>query len=316
MAMTTKKIAIAGECVELVSDIDLDAAFERHERFSVFMPSFSIIPDSEACHSRLVHSSIENISYTVTNGSHATLCAPANRIDAEVLAYAAYPLTEFRRQQRGAVTAHSAAVAYDESAALILGKEGAGKSTVAIHSCRDFGGKLIGNDLTIVESPDNGGIHVSHGTKVLHLRRESVRRGLADLLKMFPSETDDAWLQKIALSPDMLGIQTRDHPVDVKISALVHVDEAQEKLFVRDESKNLVSRLTIYENFSRYIRGSCVPGLDKDKQFMYCLPSLDNSSMFEKRTKLIERVLRQPLLYVSGRSKEIAQFIQQEITHA
>jgi|GEM_PF-6561697 len=314
--MTSKKIAIAGECVELVSDIDLNEAFKGNERFSIFMPSFTEISDAEECSSRLGHSAIADISYTVVAEANAVLCAPADRVDAEVLSYAAYPLTEYQRQKRGAVTAHSAAVVYDERAALILGKEGAGKSTVAIHSCRDFGAKLVGNDLTIVEGPENGGIYVSHGTKVLHLRRESVRRGLADLLSLFPAETNDAWLQKLALKPEILGIQTRDHSVEVKLSALVHVDEAQEKLFVRDESKNLVSRLVIYENFSRYIRGSCVPGLDKDKHFMYCLPSLDNPVLFEKRTRLIERVLNQPLMYVSGRSKEVAQFIQKEISHA
>ncbi len=314
--MGSQKITIAGECVELVSDVDLEQAFVNHERFSAFMPSFGMLAPEERCHSRLVHSSIPTISYTVASEFHAVFCAPAERVDAEVLSYAAYPITEYRRQKRGAATAHSAAVAFGDNAALVLGKEGAGKSTVAIHSCRDFGAQLIGNDLTIVEVDKEGKMLVSHGTKVLHLRRESVRRGLTDLLTLFPPDTDDAWLQKIAIRPDKVGIAARSEPTEVKVCTLVHVDEAQEKIFVRDESKNLVSRLIIYENFSRYIRGSCVPGLDMNRNFMYCLPSLDNPELFDRRTQLIERILQKPLLYISGRSKEIAQFIQKEISHA
>src|SRR5262245_53309773 len=111
--MPTKRVALAGESVELVSAIDLDQAFQGHERFSVFMPSFALLDSAEPCPSRLIHEDIAEIAYTVVSGSHAVLTAPAERIDAEALAYAAYPLTEYRRQQHGAVTAHAAAVAFD-----------------------------------------------------------------------------------------------------------------------------------------------------------------------------------------------------------
>lgn len=315
--MTTKRVTIAGEAVELASDMDLDGAFTGHEGFSVFMPSFSVLQNGEDCPSQLVHEDIAGIAYRVLSDSHAVLSAPAQRIDAQVLAYAAYPLTEYRRQKRGAVTAHAAAVAFDSAAALILGKEGAGKSTVAIQSCKDLGARLVGNDLTIVENTEAEGIRVSHGTKILHLRRESARRGLSELLSLFPPETatQDPWLQKVAIRPDKIGIEVQDEPTEVKVSAIVHVDESQEKIFVREETDNLVSRLVMYENFSRYIRGSCLPGLDKDRRFLYCLPSLDTPELFEKRTGLIERILNQPLLYVSGRSKDIATFLRQEVKH-
>ena len=71
--------------------------------------------------------------------------------DGLTVLFMAYPLLEVNRRKKKNLTCHCAGVSINEKGILILGKEGSGKTTLAIELCRKYNAKLIGNDLCVID---------------------------------------------------------------------------------------------------------------------------------------------------------------------
>jgi len=223
------------------------------------------------------------------------------------LVYAAYPLIEFQRQMNGYVTAYSAAVWLGGKGTLLFGKIGAGKTSISVDLCRRHRGSLIGNDLAIVGLRDKK-VYVKGGTKFFFLRHESVRRSLPDLLGLFQENPKNLWLDKIKVVPSDLGIETWLGESVVGGIFSVHVDEGLSSLYV-EKDDSLATRLFLNENFSRYIRGSCIAILGGDRpDFLGYVPSYDSVELYEFRKKLIEAVMFR-ICYVSGPLRMVSDYI-------
>lgn len=221
--------------------------------------------------------------------------------EGETLLYAALPFIELQNQQSGFVTAHAAAVALADGATLILGKEGSGKTTTAIGLCRWRGGRLIGNDLVSVGIVrESGQITVRSGTKFLSFRYESIRRSMPDLLHLFPPRDEDPWLRKALLHPSEASVSIHEGALPLVGAFLVHVDETKDTLTAKS-ADSAVTRLYLNENFSRYIRGSCIALLGEHLEYLGYVPSFDSDSLFARRKALMERLLGEhSMQYVSG----------------
>lgn len=242
---------------------------------------------------------------------HAKINAPWSELrEGEALLYAALPFIEVQYQRMGYVTSHAAAVAFPQGAVILLGPGGAGKTTTALTLCQRYGAKLIGNNLVVVGiDQQSRQIMIRGGTKFLHLRHESIRRNMPDLLYLFYPSGEDPWLNKIVMKAVDIGISVQEEPTPLFGAYLVHVDETQ-SLFFAKPADSVDTRLYLNENFSRYIRGTNVTLLKKDLSFLGFVPSFDSMALFKRRSILIEKLLKEPpMLYVSGNLNEVASFI-------
>lgn len=244
------------------------------------------------------------------SGQTVTLDFPWELMRAgETILYAAYPFIEFQHQSIGVVTTHAAAVSLNKVGIMVIGKIGAGKTSTAIELCRKFGAKLIANDLCLIGGENN--CQILGGTKYFHVRLESARHNLPDLVQFFTDRPEiDSWSNKVVFDPAKFNIELHTDPIALKRLVLVHVDHNQRHLTV--QSKNdLVLRLMLNENFSRYIRSTTTTLLGGEcYEFLGYIPSMDTPEFFEKRRRLITYLLDTlGATYVSGRIEEVVHAI-------
>lgn len=229
----------------------------------------------------------------------------------EVLLYAALPFLEVIHQRQRVVTMHAAAVELDNEVILLLGKAGAGKTSLTLSLCRNHKARLIGNDIVKVGLA-NEQIKAYAGSKYFFLREESIKRNIPDLLSLFPQSEKDPWTHKIHCLPDRLGIDTCSEQVPITKSYLVHVDETMDELYTTSADK-MDTRLYLNENMSRYIRGTAIALFGDDSRFMGYVPSLDTPEFFYMRTGLTETLISTTkMMYLSGNLQDTCQHIVKE----
>jgi len=290
-------VASAGEAVDFYSNQDLLDFLNSPALLSDHL-DFSVSKNPVNSGYKLFYSD-SDLSSVIYSSKQCRLNYPWSKMNSgETLLYAAYPLFEAQRQSQGWLTAYSAAVSVGDNGILLLGKSGAGKTSIAVDLCRRYGAQLIGNDLTII-GRQAGKMFVKGGTKFLFLRFESVKRSLPDLIDLFPHQPIEPWLCKIKVNPAEIGVSVRTLPVEIKQIFSVHIDENLSSVHVQD-SQGLATKLFLIENFSRYIRGSCINilgGTAFDQ--LGFIPSYDNERFFKFRCELIELVLEKTK-YISG----------------
>ena len=176
--------------------------------------------------------------------------------------------------------------------------------------CRSHGAKLIGNDLVVVGADSETEKVVTRGgTRFLSLRYESIIRNMPELINLFPSQEEDPWLRKVLVSPSQANIEVCVEDMAVKSAFIVHVDETKKHLFVKS-ADNTVTRLYLNENFSRYIRATCMALLGENLQYLGYVPSFDTEVLFNKRVLLMDRLLKgYSMKYVSGPLEMVVDYI-------
>ena len=297
-----------GVSVNFTSDMPLLELFNQ-SGYTRHFPDFHCV-DQHLSTSYLVHYRNGEEMTVEYSGSTAILSFPWGLMrKGETILYAAYPFIERQLQGLGIVTAHAAAVTFGQDGIIIIGKIGAGKTSTAMELCRKHGAKLIANDLCLVGGEDE--CRIMGGTKDFHVRLESARRNLPDLVRFFSERPDlDSWSNKVVFDPIKLGIQLQDEPVPLRKVVLVHVDQSQKRLTVQPKS-DLVLRLLLNENFSRYIRSTTTTLMGGDSyDLLGYIPSMDSPELFEKRRRLINHILSDlGVIYVSGRVEEVVDAI-------
>lgn len=208
------------------------------------------------------------------------------------IAYLSLSLLEKSRQEQGSVLAHAAAVSRDEGGLVLFGERGSGKTSVLLTLCRQFGFKIIGNDLIILGLDPLGGAKIFEGTKVIGLRKAVAMNNFPELLNYFSKDNGDAWTTKAFLSPQELGIETEDNAMPIGYAGFVHIDSlGKQKLRVKREEGPWI-RVNLYENFSRYIRGTCLPFIAGEGfDYLGYLPSFDSETAHQNRVDLINNLL-------------------------
>jgi hypothetical protein len=219
----------------------------------------------------------------------------------EAIPYLACGLLEVQRQAAGQVTAHAAAVSSSVGAAVLLGKEGAGKTSVALRLCLTYGYRLIGNDLVRI-GLEGSFAWAFDGSKFFWLRKAPMRSNHPHLLKYFtPEAKGDEWTERAVVLPHQLNIAVETTPVPIRRLFLLRVDNGLSVLY-QERSWGRWPRLYLYENFSRYIRRSCSPLMGGDNfRYLVYLPSLDCEEFHRHRAMLIDHLIeRLGITYLSG----------------
>lgn len=231
--------------------------------------------------------------------------------DGLTILFMAYPLLEVNRREKRRLTCHCAGVSINGKGILILGKEGAGKTTLAIELCRKYNAKLIGNDLCVIDYNFLNNLKLLGGTKYIFLRYESIKRNIPELLKKFDLQKDDkkidTWTLKKKFFPEDLGMQVEKSEVIIDSIFIVHID--QEKNFYHKETNSLTDILHINENFSRYIRNTCTTMINSNNIIDY-IPSLDSKEFYIQRKELINYLFNnKKIKYLSGNIEDVSKYI-------
>lgn len=230
----------------------------------------------------------------------------------ELLLYVALPFLEVLHQRKAVVTMHAAAVEFGGKAILLLGKAGAGKTSLTLSLCRNHRARLIGNDLLKVGIVGDE-IVAYAGSKYFFLRRESIKRNIPDLLSLFPQSGKDSWTHKVCCLPNRLGINTCNGHAPIAQSYLVHVDETMENIYTTSADK-MDTRLYLNENMSRYIRSTAIALFGEGSRFMGYVPSYDTPDFFVMRVRLTETLISATgMMYVAGNLHDISRYIVSEM---
>lgn len=235
--------------------------------------------------------------------------------DGEVIPYLACALLEIQRQIVGQTSIHTAAVSLNGRGVLLMGKEGSGKTSMALHLCREYGYKMVANDIAIIGF-EEGQAFIYGGTKFFWLRLDPMKKHHPDLVKFFSSSGNkDPWTDRTIVHPHQIEVEIETETVPIAAVFFLHVDKSAGKLHV-ERSLNRWPRLYLYENFSRYIRRTCSPMMGgKDFHYLAYLPSLDTPDFHANRVKLINYLIEElGIDYVAGQLQEVGSIINQAIT--
>ena len=295
--MNQYTISVDGESVGVQSKTDLSSTFAKWKDH-LHLTGVEVHPGGE--HEFIVEyiNALGNEVYYSENQAHVT--TPLVKLQTcELLLYVALPFLEVLHQRKQVVTMHAAAVELAGRAVLLLGKAGAGKTSLALSLCRNHRARLIGND-TVKVGLVNSSVTACAGSKYFFLRQESIKRNIPDLLSLFPKTKKDPWTHKIYCLPNELGIETCDGHVLITRSYLVHVDETMEDLYTENADK-MDTRLYLHENMSRYIRSTAIALFGEGSRFMGYVPSYDTSDFFTMRAKLTEALISDTkMIYIAG----------------
>lgn len=222
-----------------------------------------------------------------------------------------YPLLEQNRRENKSLTCHAAAISLNGEGIILLGKEGAGKTTLAIELCKKYGAKIIGNDLCVIDYKELDNIKILGGTQYFFLRYESIKRNIPQLLEKFKEKNSkkdiDTWMLKKKFYPKELEINIESEITNVKKFYIVHIDQDKE-LFHKD-ARTLANILYLNENFSRYIRNTCTTMIYESNLIGY-IPSLDNKKFAMERNELINYLFENKKIeYISGNISEVSKYI-------
>jgi len=299
-------IALSKENVNLESNIDLYPHFNQ-DRIIREHINFTASPHLVDTQFRIFYQNDEdeNLEY---DANEAYISCPWHKVhNGNTIIYASYPFIELQRQLRGYITSHCSVVDWQGRGIVLFGNPGAGKTSVTIDLCLRYGARLIGNDISIIGLRRNGP-HARSGAKSLILRYESIRRNLPNILKFFPKDPLDKWQYKIRIDPADLGLKMSNDEVPINKAFVVHVDYSMKDVFI-EAGCNIIMRLLLNENFSRYIRGTCISVLaGENLDSLGYIPSYDSKELYEFREELIKAIIAK-LCYISGPMDAISDFI-------
>lgn len=296
--------------VDIFSDFDLG---EVYQRLKAANNPIIYDYDAESTHNgyRVVYedspSSKRNISL---DKSEIEVSYPRSEMRrGELLFSLAYPLLESQLQAGGHLTCHAACVQVEDQGILLLGPNGSGKTSVVLDLCKNYGGRLVGNNTCII-GLNNQTLETVKGTKPITLRQASVLQNMPDLNYLFPEKSGDPWTEKVSVKPEDIGIDTVAEPVVVNSAYLLHVDNTLLDLY-QSRANKLDDKLYLYDNFSRIIRlTGLTPLVGSDYQFASYLPSLDTEDYYNQRVSIINFLQEVvSLSRLSGSLERVTNFI-------
>lgn len=237
---------------------------------------------------------------------------PIEELTKSNIIYSSRYLLEKQWGEKGKTTCHSACVEKDGKAVLILGNEGAGKTSVALNLCMKYGYSLISNDQTII-GKENGVLKAFGGTKFINLRYTSVKENIPSLINIFGDKEVEEWVEKVTVMARDLGIKEISGEVPIEQVIRVHTDNRIEKLkSLRGD--NWRNNFLLYEILTENIRNTNSTIVDRYGHPIGYVPSYDTKEMYDKRVDVINTINTSSYYrYLSGNMIDIVNNI--ESTH-
>lgn len=239
-------------------------------------------------------------------------------LEASTIPFRTHFMIEPQLQKNSIFTTEGSGVSKEGRAILLMGKRGAGKTSITLELCRKYNYNLIGNDLVLVGLKKNRGYFFG-GAKVFTLRFTAVKYYNTDLQKFFKKEIKDEWTNKIKLLPQDLGISIEKKlPKIIKVFYVHLLNNKSASLYIQriqDKETSNMGRLYLYQELSSYIRGICTPIIYRSQLYIGdYLPSLDKPEYHRNRIKFIDWLIEDiGFYYVSGSMNAICSYINKEL---
>jgi len=224
-----------------------------------------------------------------------------------------YTLSEGSRQtSKSQCTIHAAAVSIADSddIILILGDKGSGKTITTYALCRYHNAELVGNDLVILGSDEQGELYIHGGTTSFTMRRRVAHSFFPELapdkvnFSVLPSEQLD-YESKMVFNPSQFNISACINKKYISLVVRVNVHTLATVNCVSKSFSKQIEALRLHENFARYIRGQTTPlSLEENGIISGYFPSFDSLNMQTTRNKMVFSLLRSPFFYVTAKSPQ------------
>lgn len=287
----------------------------RDGSFVPFIPEYRCIKKRSNSEYSIVYIESGLVSAKMLNNKTLEIKGPVNSLVlASAIPFRAHFMIEAQMEKDSIFTTQGAGASKNGKAVLLMGKRGAGKTSVTLELCKKYGYKLVGNDLLLAGFNKNKGYFYG-GAKVFTLRYTTVKYYNTDLQKFFNKESPNEWTNKVRLLPADLDIPIEKDKPEIAKALYIHLlNDKSAPLYIRkidDKEVSNMGTLYLYEELSRYIRGVCIPFV-YGSQFKIgnYLPSLDNNSCHKNRVRFINWLVRDMGFYfVSGSMKAICDYI-------
>lgn len=231
--------------------------------------------------------------------------------DTPAILFVALSVTEHIRQKDKKLLTHGACVELPNGESIVLlGNQGAGKTTLMYHLCKYYGCKIIANDQVIL-GLNGKEVETFGGTKNITIRQTATSGHLQDLESIFDkTETEEErdgesltkWKTKANFTPEELGIEISQKK-NTKVSGIfwlnLDVNNQDEYRVKKHQPTDLVESLLLSEKLSRHINGSATPIISRKGQIALS-PSFDTMETLKNRQEIIDSIYGVGYYSVSG----------------
>jgi hypothetical protein len=189
---------------------------------------------------------------------------------------------------------HSAAVSLPDRnySFVFMGEKGAGKTTLALRLCHQYGFGLIGNDQIYLGLNAEDQL-VTHGGNAWFDVRETATKMdpyLAKVARLGQSALKPSWNNKLRIKPEDISVYSLDIEQPIKSIFHIRVDHTQPDIYI-SEWKGIQRNLLLHERFGRHVTGQATPLMDDNGNLLGSLPPIDVNSSLRLRDELVGLVI-------------------------
>lgn len=299
-------IGINAAKLRYVSEVPLKEYYIKNKDFMEFFDA-QIIEDENVNHTIIYYNTDANTGVEVL-GNNMVIRYPFNMLSESILLYMGYHLLEKQFGEQLKSSCHSACICKNGEATLLIGEAGAGKTSIALNLCENYGFSLISNDMTLIGIEEEK-LMAYGGTKFINLRYLSVEKNLKFLSYLFKSKEIDSWNDKICVLARNIGYNEEYNSIPITNIIFVHLDNNSQKMQVTpaDTWRN---NFLLYQNLSSHIRGTAATFIDKNGHPIDFIPSFETRETYLNRKQIIDYInSNERYLYVNGNLEDILNYI-------
>ena len=223
-----------------------------------------------------------------------------------------------RAAKQGPMLIHSAAVqsSKDSGSIVLLGEKGAGKTTLALRLCHEFGHRLIGNDNVFLGSNSDSKLITMGGNAWFDVRSTAVSadKYLEKIVDDFDSQ-EPAWNKKVRIEPEDVDIDVCSEESLVRSIYHIRIDHSQDMIYTNEWS-GMQRHLLLHERFGRHITGQATPFQDDQGNYLGSLPSVNLSEAILGRDALVKQVVNHGIteIFAPNSSEALNYIIESDVS--
>ena len=228
---------------------------------------------------------------------------------------AGYMAECLRSSKSNRMLVHSAAVYSPESdmSYILIGEKGAGKTTLAIRLCREYGFEIVGNDQVYIGLNDESELVSGEGSKWIDIRETAVRADTylgSFALDLIKGGKPCSWNNKLHINPYEIGIKPRHDDAVIDELFNVRIDSYQHPLYTAPW-EGLQRNLILHEKIGRHVTGQATPFQNDQGEYLGSLPPINLSESLRVRDEIVGAIIKKGITELFGHdSAEIAKYIR------